>query len=302
MFGRAAAAAADGVKPFKNDGDGDGDGDGKTGVWIGPKHVCCCVVEIHGPLQLLFFFLAILALVLLIVQYVRFGFEVVRTIMGVLFIGVCIYLIWLGKAIYILKAFRKEVDKFRSLNKRLKGEVENLAQQNANYDMKNQEHEKLNQDLSGRVEDLAHVEKQLSVLSSECNGSVQQARQLIERLERNIKLDTVNSVFLFFDRADRDRNGKVDGNEVGLFVDNLGFLWKHLPSFDGAQMKASIMESGGLSLDQVHKLVEIMMLDGETSEPEAMAKKLEKVFMKEDASKQDLEASAATTYPGNPLA
>merc|ERR1719362_424378 len=109
-------------------------------------HVGCCVLEINGPLQLLFAFLALLALIFLIVEWVRNdgGFDVARTISGVIFVAVCVYLGWLSKAIYILKAFRKEIDTFRALNKRLKGEVEVMIQENRTYAAKNAEQDKAN--------------------------------------------------------------------------------------------------------------------------------------------------------------
>jgi len=290
VVGKVCETAKDGVMPFQDVDDVEAGT--KDICWIGPRHIGCCVLEIYGPLQLFFAVLFLAAVVFLIVEYAREGYDTARTIAGVLFILVCLYLVWLGKAIYILKAFKKEIEKFRSLNKKLKENVQKLETQNKEYEKQNMEHQALNQELGDKIGDLSHVEKQLSVLSAECNGSVQQARQLLERLERNIKLDTVNSVFLFFDRADRDKSGKVDGTEVNLFVDNLGFLWRHLPQFRPEEMKAAILEQGGISLEQVHKLVEAMMLEEEGRNPEALARKLEGVFARTSPRSKDVEDAA----------
>merc|ERR1719414_2909672 len=135
------------------------------------------------------------------------------------------------------------------------------------------------------------------MLSADCNGSVQQARILLERLERNIRLDTVNSVFLFFDRSDRNKNGRVDVEEVDMFVDNLGFLWKHLPAFQPASLKQAIIEKGGLSLDQVHKLVEAMMLDQEAVDAAALSNKLEAAIKTEPSRPALQDADSAEVLP-----
>jgi len=295
MLGKAAA---EDIKPFKESDDSEA----KTVAWIGPKKVCCCTLEIHGPLQLVFVALALAAIVFLFIEYLRDdgGPDAPRTIAGVLFILVCFYLVYLGKAIYILRAFRREIDKFRGLNQRLKGEIDNLSEQNKEYNAKNVEHENLNRDLSEKIGTLGHVEEKLTMLSADCNGSVQQARVLLERLERNIRLDTVNSVFLFFDRSDRNKNGRVDVEEVDMFVDNLGFLWKHLPAFEPTAMKKAITEQGGLSLDQVHKLVEAMMLDQDAVDAATVANKLETAFRKTQSSLKAADSVEVLT-PGQPV-
>mmetsp|Transcript_152749 Transcript_152749/g.470344 ORF Transcript_152749/g.470344 Transcript_152749/m.470344 type:complete len:305 (+) Transcript_152749:81-995(+) len=286
-----------GVRPFKDAAESEEEEPTPAAAWIGPYHVGCCVVEIHGPLQIVFGALAALASVFLIVELWREGFDTLRFIAGLVFISVCVYLVWLGKAIYLLKAFRKEIEKFRGLNQQLKGEVAKLETQNQSHDSKNKEQRRLNGELSDRVSDLSRVERQLGVLSVECQGSVAQARHVLERLERNVKLNTVNSAFLFFDRADRDRNGRVDGGEVSHFVDSLAFLWCHLPHFDAARVKASIAQQGGISLEQVHKLVDGMMLDPEAGDPAALARRLEGALAGPEASEDELDRSARTISP-----
>merc|ERR1719510_2142021 len=136
-----------------------------------------------------------------------------------------------------------------------------MTQANTEYAVKNAEQDKHNQSLHDKVQDLSRVEGQLAVLNSECKGNVEQANQFLERLERNIKLDTVNSVLLFFDRSDSDKNGLISVDEVGKFVHKLNFLWSNVPGFDLEVMKAAIIEGGGLSLKQVPQLVEAMLLE-----------------------------------------
>jgi len=214
-------------------------------------------------LQLLFLFLAVTALGFLIAEFLRDdgGPDTARTISGVLFILVCLYLVYLVKTIYILKAFRREITMFKSLNRRLKGEVVGFAVQNHEHTAKNNEHRKLNQELSKRVDELQSLEQRLSMLSTECNGSALQAAQLIERLERNTKLNTSNSIHLFFGHADKNKNGRIDVEEVDSFVESLCFFTKHFPAFKPEAVKADIITQNGLSLDQVHKLVDSMLPD-----------------------------------------
>jgi len=282
------SAVMDTVKPFK---DCDDDGDGKTTAWIGPTHVGCCVLEINGPLQLLFAFLACLAFIFLIVEYFRSdgGFDWIRTIAGVVFIVVCVYLGWLSRAIYILKAFRKEIDTFRALNRRLKGEVEVMTEENREYAEKNAEQEKHNRTLYDKVNDLSRVQGQLSILNNECKGNVEQAHLFLERLERNIKLDTVNSVVLFLDRSDSDKNSCISVDEVDQFAHKLNFLFSNVPGFDLEVMKAAIIEGGGLSLKQVPQLVEAMLLEdiGE-GPPASLARRLQIALQGADACKRDV--------------
>mmetsp|Transcript_102652 Transcript_102652/g.203782 ORF Transcript_102652/g.203782 Transcript_102652/m.203782 type:complete len:295 (-) Transcript_102652:58-942(-) len=239
-------------------------------AWIGPKHIGCCVIEIHGPLQLLFMFLAVTAVGFLIAEFLREdgGLDAVRTISGMLFIFVCIYLTYLGKALYIVKAFRREIVEYKVLNRRFKGEVVGMAIQNQSYIEHNFEHRKLNTELSEKVGDLTNLEQQFSMLSTECNGSVVQATQLIERIERNTKLNTSNLVHLFFGHADKNQNGRIDAEEVDSFVESLRFFSSYFATFKPEALKAAILEQGGLSLDQVQKLVDSMLPDGELEEQE----------------------------------
>jgi hypothetical protein len=239
-------------------------------LW-GPKHVGCCVIEIHGPLQLLFMFLAVVGLGFLIAEFLREdgGPDIFRTISGVLLISVCIYLAYLGKAIYILKAFRGEISLYKSLNRRLKGEIVGMAIQNQIHTAKNDEQRKLNEELSEKIDDLRNLEQRLSMLSTECNGSVVQATQLIERLERNTKLNTSNSIHMFFDQADRNKNGRIDIEEVDSFVESLRFFTDHFAAFKPDVLRAAILKQGGLNLDQVQKLVDSMLLNGDREEQES---------------------------------
>lgn len=239
-------------------------------LW-GPKHVGCCVIEIHGPLQLLFMFLAVAGLGFLIAEFLREdgGPDVCRTISGMLLIFVCIYLAYLGKAIYILKAFRGEIALYRALNRRLKGEIVGMAIQNQIHTAKNDEQRKLNEELSEKIDDLRNLEQRLSMLSTECNGSVLQATQLIERIERNTKLNTSNSIHLLFDHADRNKNGRIDIEEVDSFVQSLRFFTDHFAAFKPDVLRAAILKQGGLNLDQVQKLVDSMLLNGELEEQES---------------------------------
>mmetsp|Transcript_4951 Transcript_4951/g.6928 ORF Transcript_4951/g.6928 Transcript_4951/m.6928 type:complete len:108 (-) Transcript_4951:27-350(-) len=99
------------------------------------------------------------------------------------------------------------------------------------------------------------------------------------RLERNLQLNTVNSAFLFFDRADTNKDGKIDGDEVAQFVDSLAFLWQHLPHFDPEHMKAAITKQGGISMEQVQKLVDAMMLNMESVDPAELARRVEETLL-----------------------
>jgi len=228
-------------------------------VWIGPYHVVCCVVEIYGPLQIVFAALALLAAAFVVIELWREEVDTFRLVVGVVFIAVCIYLTWLCKSIYLLRAFRKEIDNYDALNKQLKGQMGTLEAQNKAYDIRNREQERLIGQLNDRVSDLTEIEGLLDTLNHECKGNVDMARLTLQRLERNIKLDTLNSAFLFFNRVDRNRDGKLGGRDVVEFVDSLAFLWRYLPHVDPDRVKSSIKEQGSLTMDQVRVLVDGLM-------------------------------------------
>lgn len=294
----------------------------KQALWYGPKHLGFFVLELYGPMQLLFWCLSILALVLLIIEISKqsedegIDFHRFSTAVGCFVFASLLG--WFSKALYILRLFRIEICNFRRLNKDLEAQVEGLTkniqelgQENDKYKTENGRHEELNKTLSerlaeheaqnrmqeelnsklnaeveelqGSVKDLKHVEDQLLLLSNECAGSVEQARGLLDRLERNLKLDTVNTVFLFFDRCDRNHDGKIDTTELDVFVDNLSHLWKHVDGFDKGKLKESLIEQGGISLEQAHTLVDSIMLGerpenqkklAESFSPRALAKEL----------------------------
>jgi len=242
------------VLPFKHQ---DADVADKQ-LWFGPTHIGCFVLEIYGPMQLLLWALILPAMVFLgleidkqskedFVDYHRYS-----TAIGCL--AFAILLCPFAKNLYIIKLLRLEILNFRKLNRALQSQVEeftkqvgDLAKENDTYKTANSHHAELNaelrqqfekqqrectrqeeintklshevSDLKATVSDLQRVEKQLLLLSNECAGSVEQARGLLTRLERNLKLDTVNTVFLFFDRCDRDRDGKIDASELDLFFE-----------------------------------------------------------------------------------
>jgi len=291
------SAAVDTVRPSKDCDDGDV----KTTAWIGPTHVGCCVLVVTGPLQLLFVFFALVAFIFLLIECARSGgFDWTRTIAGVTCIAVCVYLGWLSKTLYILEAFQKEIKTFRALNRRLRGEVEAMTQENREYAEKNAEQDKNNRSLQGKVQDLARVGGQLSILNNECKGNVEQAHQFLERLGRNIKLDTVNSVLLFFDRSDSDKNDCINVDEVGKFVHRLNFLWSGVPGVDLEVMKAAIIEEGGLSLKQVHPLVEAMLLeDTGDGPPTSLARRLQVAFKGAEACNRYVGEAGGPREAGN---
>lgn len=376
-------------------------------LWWGPHHLGCFVLELHGPLQLLVLGLALVAFLLLVIQLSTDHEDVLHAISAVGFFAVSVYLAWMSKAMYVLKHFRKQIVRFRELNKDLAVRIEDLSEQNVTYEHRNLEHgrlncehealntglkaevaelatqndllqhrnaqfeqqnhelnvlnlkfkkqlgdladetsaytdqnqkhreqvacleglndklsveleelqaqskiyqqqnasyERLNQDLFetnadlkaqvavvasqngafrgenaqyktqnklllDNVKDLQRVEAQLAVFTRQCHGSVSEARVLLERLERDLRLNTVNTVFLFFDRADLNRNGKIDPEEVPLFVNNLSFLWRHLPCFDQDQLQTRLVRQGGVTLEQVHELVNSMMMEDHLYNP-----------------------------------
>mmetsp|Transcript_127217 Transcript_127217/g.223941 ORF Transcript_127217/g.223941 Transcript_127217/m.223941 type:complete len:434 (+) Transcript_127217:59-1360(+) len=310
-------------------------------TWCGPYRVGPLVFELYGPLQGLFVILTLVALVLLIIEVARDDRDPLRIAVAAFLVLTLVYLVWLGKSLYVLKRFQKQITTFKTLNRQLNGQVQELEGQNDEYKKKNEEHSKLNTQLRSEVEDLSaqndnyiqqnkkhqqlngelaatadklkgdvenltaqgetykkqnqrheenihqleeqvddlkHVENQLTLLSQECNGSVQQARGLLERLERNLRLDTVNTVFLFFDRIDKDKSGKLDPSEISLFVDNLSFLWKHLPNFDKEELKAQLIDQGGITMEQCHTLVEGMLAEEDEKAPEKMEERLGRSF------------------------
>merc|ERR1712079_798680 len=151
-----------------------------------------------------------------------------------------------------------------------------MTQENKEYASKNAEQDKHNQALQDKVQDLSRVGGQLSILNNECKGNVEQAHQFLERLERNVKLDTVNSVLLFFDRSDSDKNDLISVDEVGKFVHKLNFLWSGVPGIDLEVVKA------------VHPLVEAMLLE-DTGEgpPPPLARRLEVAFKGADYKRGD---------------
>jgi len=267
---------------------------------LGPYHVGLCVVEIIGPLQVVFAVLALAALIFLLVEWIREGLDVLRTAVGVAFALLCLYLVWLSKSIYLLRAFRKEIDRYSLNNRELQGEVAQLEDHNRSHEANNREQERLQAELSDRVSDLFQLERLLGVFSQECKGSVLLARQSLERLERNVKLDSVNSALLLFTRANRDGDGKVSGGEVFKFVDSLSFLWSHLPHFEAERMRATIAKRGRLAPEDVPKLVDGMMSELESGDPAAPARKLETTLLGgSDASDGELDRSAVTICPPN---
>jgi len=120
----------------------------------------------------------------------------------------------------------------------------------------------LNQELSGKIGDLENLEQQLGVLKWNCDGNVIQATQLIERLERNTKLNTSNSIHLFFSYADKNKNGRIDVDEVDAFVDSIRCFKDHFPAFESEKVRRNLTEQGGMSEDHIRGFVETMMPDG----------------------------------------
>lgn len=160
----------------------------------------------------------------------------------------------------------------------LRQRVDVLGVTNVRFSQENTEHQRLNGDLTQQVDDFQVLEKRLAQLAKDCGGSTEEATSLMEKLERNVRLDTVNTVFQFFDRQDRNRDGKIDDDEIDMFVDSLSMLWRQLPSWDPEQMKESIREQGGLNLDQVHTLVEAMMLEEDVRKAEDLEEKMRERF------------------------
>lgn len=244
-------------------------------AWAGPFHAGLCTVEILGPLQVVFACLAALAAAFLVIEYWRDGIDAFRFAHGSVLLAACGYLAWLAKHIYVIKAFRKEVETFESLNGNLRSELHRLEIASKYHTANNQAQAQLNLDLSQRVLDLIGVERKLLVLSRNCAGSVMQARKALQRLERNLKLNTLNSAVLLFDRADADRNGRVDGEDAVQFIDSLAFLWSHLPSFDSKLLTSTMLSQGGVSIGQVHGLIDVIMKDVESIDPVQLARALE---------------------------
>lgn len=280
-IGKALKGAADDiVHPFSGSGDdveaakgkdpADGStppdgGDGKDGkkdrspepLWFGPKEVGPIVIELHGPMQLVFWFLTAVAIGGMCIECIRGK----KNWWGLGFVGhvgffLCAaYLSWIGKAIYILKMFRREIERLKACNEE--------------YEKQNKEHAKLNGELQDKINDLGKVEDQLKILANECAGSVEAAKALLTKLEGSVKLNCVSAIFVFFDKADRNSNGKIDESEVDLFVQNLSFLFSHLPQFNKDDMKATLKAQGGISLEQVNDLVNAIMVADDASKLKA---------------------------------
>lgn len=162
----------------------------------------------------------------------------------------------------------------QELNTSLTTQVRDLLSEGEVYKEQNAKHQLQIAALTDKVEDLGCVEKQLGVLANECNGSVVQARSVLERLERDLRLNTANTAFLFFDRIDRKKSGKLANKEVSLFVDNLSFLWRHLPTFNKEKLKVKLTAQGGISLEQVSELVDEMLVEEDTYNRDHLAKQL----------------------------
>mmetsp|Transcript_88282 Transcript_88282/g.248591 ORF Transcript_88282/g.248591 Transcript_88282/m.248591 type:complete len:376 (-) Transcript_88282:57-1184(-) len=267
-------------------------------LWFGPKQFGCCMIEVFGPLQIFFWLVSVVAFVVLVVEIAKqTGDEIIdlhRYLASIGFFVVAIALGWFAKLLYILKIFRAEIGRCKHLNARLEGDLtclelqsakfeeENLRYQNLNDELRtenehfrteNDRHARLNHEasknitsLAAKVVDLQHVERQLAILSKECAGSVQQARSILDRLERNTKLGTVNTIFLFFDRCDTNKDGLIDEHELELFVEHIDNLFKHLEGWNRDTMKSNLLEKGGLTISQVHTLVDIIMLEDKAAE------------------------------------
>lgn len=303
-------AAGREILPFKDD---PADGILDKQLLFGPFKLWCCVVEVYGYCQVLFWLLATAALVFVIWEIARKGSDFWRIAAVAGFFLTSGLLVWFAKGIYVLRLMRKETGRYRKLNdemktkledltgnnegykkenanqehlnKELKDQVENCNGQITNMKTQNEEHhrqnkiqEKLNTELAKKIKDLQHVEKQLGLLSQECQGSVTQARTVLERLEKNIRLDTINSVFLFFDRCDSNKDGTVEVSEIEKFVDSLSFLFKKLPTFNQEKMKKELKAQGGITLDQVHNLVEAILKEEDEKDPKALDQKLGRSF------------------------
>jgi len=141
-------------------------------------------------------------------------------------------------------------------NQKLKVQVTELFQINDNFKEQNAKHQELISRLQDKVNDFSRVENQLKLLSTECNGSVGQLRSLLDRFERNLRLDSTNTVLQFFDRADINRNKRIDPEEVPVFVDNLAVLWQHVPGFDQEKLKQSLLDRGGVDLQDIRGLID----------------------------------------------
>jgi len=314
------------VRPFEEDDD---EGLAKH-MWFGPVDLVVCKVGLYGPCQLGFVLLALVALVFLIIEIDNPRSDEVRYIQVIGFVISSLLLSWFAKALYILKQFREEAGRFRKMNDEMDESLKTMEAQNKelkaendrhktnNKDLNgsleglkvvmqcleketeasrtiNENHQKVNRNLSEKVAKLGHIEQRLEKVSSECKGGVHEVRIVLDRLERNIRLHTVNSVFQFFDRCDRNKDGRIADGEVKLFVDNIAVLFQHLPSFDKEQMQSVIMDQGGLHLDQVYGLVDALMLEEDNRNPDGLGEKLLKKFPKVNSARSNHTVKSQTS-------
>jgi len=222
--------------------------------------------------------------------------DVARILTAACFLAAAAYLTWIGKGIYIMKWIRLEVVKLMGLNKKLEASIDELVLQSTEFKDNNAEHGRLNQEmaqqldelhgqqdtlalqnmegqkinkvLTAQVAELKQVEHMLETLALECSAGVDEVRGLLSRLEKDVRIDTVNTVIQFFDRTDRNKNGKIDPEEINLFVDNLSMLWKHLPGYNKDKMKAAIVEQAGVTMEQLNEmLVEALRVEDDVSNP-----------------------------------
>lgn len=140
-------------------------------------------------------------------------------------------------------------------------QMEDLTQQNETYAEQNVEQQRVNEELATQVGEYKILERRLALLASDCGDNVEQARFVIERLERNLRLGTLNTIFMFFERSDTNSDGQISEDEVDDFVDYLTNLWRHLPFWDPEMVRRAIISQGGLSRAQLRLLVEAMMME-----------------------------------------
>jgi len=151
-----------------------------------------------------------------------------------------------GKLLAALRALRRELGSLGVENRRLAAS---------------------NGELERQVQDLAGLQRGLEKLHAGFGGCVARAQALIARSNASVKMSAISAVTNLFVRADVDRNGSLDKDEVDQFVAGLALVFRHLPDFDEAEVRQSLVRNG-LKVRQVKLLVDhVLATDGQGELP-----------------------------------
>eukprot|EP00401_Gymnodinium_catenatum_P062345 CAMPEP_0117475706 /NCGR_PEP_ID=MMETSP0784-20121206/9933_1 /TAXON_ID=39447 /ORGANISM="" /LENGTH=627 /DNA_ID=CAMNT_0005269961 /DNA_START=28 /DNA_END=1911 /DNA_ORIENTATION=+ len=144
--------------------------------------------------------------------------NIVWACLGTLF---AIALAGAGRLLEVLRVLRKQVKQLRA--------------ENAHY-------QELNEDLAVKVNDLAELQVGFEKFQALCGCNVGKARALIAKSNTKIKMQGTAVVTQLFKAADKNKNMKIEPDEVDGFVRSIELVFRSLPNFDSTPIRQKLEE------------------------------------------------------------